>query len=103
MIVSTDAILMYIHFLGFCPALLPDAQLRHVGSLSQNRYSSSIVPFFQWPTVAMGSLKDLPFGGIGPLADGIGFVKVPSITPVTAVHSPSPRRTGCCLIRVSGA
>ena len=32
-----------------------------------------------------------------------GTVNVPSITPITLVHSPEPMRTGCSLIRVSGA
>jgi hypothetical protein len=74
-------------------------------ALSQKRYSSLITPSsFQRPTVHIGSLNDLPVGRIVfPLPAGIGLVNVPSITPITHVHSPSPNFTGCCLIRVSGA
>ena len=35
--------------------------------------------------------------------DRIGRVKLPSITPITAVHSPWPNLTGCVSMRVSGA
>src|SRR5712691_8193644 len=70
--------------------------------LSQKRYSSSITPSFQWPTVHIGSLNALPVGGIDlPSPVGIGFVKVPSITPMTLVQSPEPNLTGWTLMRVS--
>ena len=37
--------------------------------------------------------KRLPVGGIVfPSAVGIGFVKVPVMTPVTDVHEPEPKR-----------
>src|SRR2546425_9841360 len=63
--------------------------------LSQKRYSSSMTPSFQWPTVHITSLNGLPVGGIDlPSAVGIVFVKVPSITPMTLVHSPDPNLTG---------
>jgi hypothetical protein len=72
--------------------------------LSQNKYSSTMTPFFQRPTVFITSLNDLPVGGmLVPSGSGMGRVKVPSITPMTLVHSPEPNLMGCTWMRVSGA
>jgi hypothetical protein len=72
--------------------------------LSQNKYSSSIMPSFQCPTVHITNLKDFPVGGIAlPSGVGIGFVNVPSIMPITLVHAPEANLTGCSLMMVSGA
>ena len=71
--------------------------------MSQKRYSSSITPSFQWPTVEITSRKDLPVGGIGvPLAIGMGSVKVPSVMPITLVHSPLAISATCSLMCASG-
>src|SRR6267378_1076227 len=52
----------------------------------------------------MPSAKRLPVGAIDlPSGVGIGLVKVPVMTPVTAVHVPEPKRMGCVLILMSGA
>src|SRR6184192_4307866 len=52
----------------------------------------------------MLSAKCLPVGGIDlPSGVVIGFVNVPDIMPVTAVHVPEPKRIGCTLIFRSGA
>lgn len=58
--------------------------------LSQNRYSSSMTPWpFPWLRVAIWILQALPVGGrVLPSPIGIGWVNVPSIAPITAVHSP---------------
>src|SRR6266404_5812747 len=59
---------------------------------------------FQCPIVAMPIAKRFPVGAIDlPSGVGIGFVNVPVITPVTAVHVPEPKRIGCVLILMSGA
>src|SRR5215831_13280667 len=59
--------------------------------LSQKRYSSSITPFFQCPTVTISSLNGLLVGGmVLPAPTGIGRVKVPSKTDTTAVQSACP-------------
>src|SRR5260370_1978796 len=72
--------------------------------LSQNRYSSSITPSFQCPTVHITNLNAFPVGGIDlPSGVGIGFVNVPSIMPITLVHSTEANLTGCSLMRESGA
>ena len=72
--------------------------------LSQYRYSSSITPSFQCPTVHISILNGFPVGGsVFPFPIGIGFVKVPSMTPITLVQSPAPNLTGWVWIRVSGA
>src|ERR1022692_3051824 len=87
-------------FLGY----LPNPICVMYDWLSQNKYSSSIVPPFQWPTVHMISVKAFPVGGIVlPSPMGIGFVNVPSMTPITLVHSPLAILTGCSWMRVSGA
>ena len=57
--------------------------------LSQNSHSSTMTPFFQCPMVAIGSLNFLPVGAmVLPPAVGMGFEKVPSMMPMTVVHSP---------------
>lgn len=57
--------------------------------LSQNSHSSTITPSCQRPIVAIGSLNGLPVGWIVlPPAIGMGFEKVPSMMPMTVVHSP---------------
>src|SRR5881409_4443940 len=51
----------------------------------------------------MGMANRLPVGAIVPPSGvGIGRVKVPVITPVTAVQLPEPNRIGCTLISMSG-
>src|SRR5438094_1041819 len=54
--------------------------------------------------VAMPMAKRLPVGAmVLPSPPGIGRVKVPVITPVTAVHVPDPKRMGWTLMVMSGA
>jgi hypothetical protein len=58
----------------------------------------------QWPIVAMPMAKRFPVGGIlVPPGRGMGRVKVPVMTPVTAVQLPEPNRMGCTLMVISGA
>src|SRR3989442_8682602 len=72
--------------------------------LSQKRFSAIIFPFFQCPTVHMGSLNVLPVGAmVLPLPIGIGLENVPRVYPVTHVQSPEPNFIGCSTILVSGA
>src|SRR2546422_8445452 len=60
-------------------------------------------PLTQWPIVAIPIAKRLPVGGmLVPSGRGIGRVKVPAMTPVTAVQLPEPKRIGCTLIVMSG-
>src|SRR6266545_3069064 len=63
--------------------------------LSQNSHSWSIVAPFQCPMVAMPIAKRFPVGAmVLPSPAGMGRVKVPVITPDTAVHVPEPKRIG---------
>ncbi len=72
--------------------------------LSQNNHSSAMTPSFQRPIVTIETLKDLFVGGIVLSSPaGIGLVNVPSMIPVTAVHSPEAILMGCSFMRVSGA
>ena len=59
--------------------------------LSQNRYSSNMMPsLFQRPMVAIGIRYAFPVGSmVFPSGRTIGLVNVPSSQPVTAVHCPS--------------
>ena len=69
--------------------------------LSQNGFldHDAILPA---PDRPHGEFEDFPVGGIDvPSGRGIGFVKVPSISPMTAVHSPDPNLTGCFFDSVS--
>src|SRR2546427_8118674 len=71
--------------------------------LSQNRYSLSNRPLLQCAIVAIGSLNFSPVGWmILPSGVTMGLVKVPVISPITAVHSPLPNLTGWTLMAVSG-
>jgi hypothetical protein len=58
--------------------LFAQSDLLHEGHQVVKRYSSTICPFFQWPTVQKSTSNDLPVGGISvPSGPTMGPVMVP--------------------------